>query len=36
MLLPDAQTISLSAEPKGGSDQPTSPPAALVLFEARR
>jgi hypothetical protein len=36
VLLPDAKMISLSAEPKGGSDQPTSPPAALVLFDARR
>jgi hypothetical protein len=36
VLLPDAEMISLSAEPKGGSDQPTSPPTALVLFEARR
>ena len=33
--LPDAESISLSAEPKGGSDQPTSPPAVLVLFEGR-
>mgnify|MGYP002622554793 CR=1 FL=1 len=36
VLLPNAEMISLSAEPKGGSDQPTSPPAALVMFEARR
>ena len=36
LLLPDAEMISLSAEPKGGSDQPTSTPTALVLFEARR
>ncbi|OUM96845.1 MAG: hypothetical protein A9Z00_04535 [Thermobacillus sp. ZCTH02-B1] len=35
MLLPDAEMISLSAEPKGGSERPTSPPAALVRFEAR-
>ena len=36
MFLPDAEMISLSAEPKGGSDRPTSPPAALVQFEPRR
>lgn len=36
LLLPNAEMISLSAEPKGGSEQPTSTPAALVLFDARR
>lgn len=35
-LLPGAETISLSAEPKGGSDRPTSSPTALVLFDAGR
>jgi len=36
MLLPDAEMIWLSAEPKGGSDHPTSPPSALVMFESGR
>ena len=35
-LLKRADNISLSAEPKGGSAQPTSAPTALVLFETGR
>lgn len=35
-LLRGAETISLSAEPKGGSLRPTTEPMALVLFEAGR